>query len=118
VTCVRTGVWGVFTPTWEDLVTTCVAPPTTQIPNMVSVLLEARPRTDRISGFLVFGLLYHHTICNSITTEMHTSGVCSNKEARKRLTESNGTPAMDLGDMNVGLKENFFCVLLCDCCFK
>jgi len=27
--------------------------------------------------------------------------VRSNKEARKRLTESNGTPAMDLGHMNV-----------------
>jgi len=27
--------------------------------------------------------------------------VCSNKEARKRLTESNGTPAMDLRHMNV-----------------
>jgi len=27
--------------------------------------------------------------------------VCSNKEARKRLSESNGTPAMDLGHMNV-----------------
>jgi len=26
--------------------------------------------------------------------------VCSNKEARKRLTESNGTPAMDFGPMN------------------
>ena len=26
--------------------------------------------------------------------------VCSNKEARKRLTESNGTSAMDLGHMN------------------
>jgi len=30
--------------------------------------------------------------------------VCSNKEARKRLTESNGTPAMDLGHMDVVLK--------------
>ena len=30
--------------------------------------------------------------------------VCSNKEARKRLTDSNGTPAMDLGHMNVVLK--------------
>ena len=30
--------------------------------------------------------------------------VRSNKEARKRLTESNGTPAMDLGHMNVILK--------------
>jgi len=28
--------------------------------------------------------------------------VRSNKVARKRLTESNGTPAMDLGHMNVG----------------
>jgi len=30
--------------------------------------------------------------------------VCSNKEARKRLAESNGTPAMDLRHMNVVLK--------------
>jgi len=30
--------------------------------------------------------------------------VRSNKEAWKRLTESNGTPAMDLGHMNVVLK--------------
>ena len=30
--------------------------------------------------------------------------VCSKKEAQKRLTESNGTPAMDLGHMNVVLK--------------
>jgi len=29
--------------------------------------------------------------------------VCSNKEARKRLTESNGTPAMDLGHKNLFL---------------
>jgi hypothetical protein len=28
--------------------------------------------------------------------------VRSNKVARERLTESNGTPAMDLGHMNVG----------------
>jgi len=30
--------------------------------------------------------------------------VCSNKVAWKRLTESNSTPAMDLGHMNVVLK--------------
>jgi len=30
--------------------------------------------------------------------------VCSDKEARKRLTESNGTPAIDLGHLNVILK--------------
>jgi len=44
--------------------------------------------------------------------------VCSNKEARKRLTESNGTPAMDLGPMNAVLKEYYFYVLFHDCCFE
>ena len=34
--------------------------------------------------------------------EERTQAVCSNKVARKRLTESNGTPVMDLGHMNVG----------------
>ena len=33
-----------------------------------------------------------------------TQVLCSNKEARKRLTESNGTPAMDLDHMNIVLK--------------
>ena len=33
--------------------------------------------------------------------------VCSNKEARKRLTESNGTPAMDPGHMNIDLTYTF-----------
>jgi len=43
--------------------------------------------------------------------------VCSDKEARKRLTESNGTPAMDLGPMNVVLKGIIF--MFCDdCCFE
>ena len=32
-----------------------------------------------------------------------TQLVCSSKEAQKRLTESNGTPAMDLGHMHVVL---------------
>ena len=55
-------------------------------------------------GFVMpIGLLCHHTASNPITAEMHTSGV-QNKEARKRLTESNGTPAMDLRHMNVVLK--------------
>ena len=31
----------------------------------------------------------------------------SNKEARKRLTESNGTPAMDLGHMDIDLTYTF-----------
>ena len=32
-----------------------------------------------------------------------TQVVCSNKEAQKRLTESNGTPAKDPGHMNLDL---------------
>jgi len=44
--------------------------------------------------------------------------VRSKKEARKRLTESNGTPAMDLGLMNVVLKEYHFYLLFYDCCFE
>jgi len=31
-----------------------------------------------------------------------TQVVCSNKVSRSRLAESNGTPAMDLGQMNIG----------------
>ena len=45
---------------------------------------------------------------NSITTQMHTY---NKKEARKRLTESNGTPAMDFGHMNVVLKW-CICILI------
>jgi len=44
--------------------------------------------------------------------------VRSNKEARKRLTESNGTPAMDLGLMNVVFKKYYLYVLFDDCCFE
>ena len=44
--------------------------------------------------------------------------VCSNKEARKCLTESNGISAMDLRPMNVVLKGCYFSVLFDDCCFE
>jgi len=53
--------------------------------------------------FLVFGLLCRHTDSNQLQQRC-IQVECSNKEARKRLTESNGTPAMDLGHMNVVLK--------------
>ena len=53
--------------------------------------------------FFGFGLLCSHTASNPITTEMHQV-VFSNKEALKCLTESKGTPAMDLGHFNDGLK--------------
>jgi len=42
-----------------------------------------------------------------------TQVVCSNKEAWKRLTESNSTPAMDLGHVNVVLKW-YICMLVVD----
>jgi len=46
-------------------------------------------------------------VCNVATQlatpvhQMRIHVVRSNKVARKRLTESNGTPAMDLGPMNI-----------------
>jgi len=67
--------------------------------------------------FLGFGLLCRHTASNPITTRC-IQVVCSNKEAQKHLTESNGTPVMDLGPMNVVLKEYYFYVLFHDCCFE
>jgi len=58
--------------------------------------------------FLVFGFWF--LVCYA-TTQLATplqqrrmQVVRSNKVARKRLTESNGTPAIDLRQMNVGLK--------------
>ena len=44
--------------------------------------------------------------------------VCSNKVARKRLAESNGTPAMDLGHKDVVLKYYYFDFFFYDCCFE
>ena len=44
-----------------------------------------------------------------IHTHIHKV-VCSNREAQKRPAESNGTPAMDLGHMNVLLEVVFMCV--------
>jgi len=43
-------------------------------------------------------------IATQVATQLHQRRiqlVRSNKVARKRLTESNGTPPMDLGHMNV-----------------
>jgi len=67
--------------------------------------------------FLVFGLLYHHIVINKLRQRC-IQVVCSNKEARKRLTESNDTPAMDLGPMNVVLKGYYAYVLFDDCCYE
>jgi len=68
--------------------------------------------TRDLSFFLFLVLICYHNlgfwflVCYAATqlaTQLQQrciQVVCSNKEARKRLTESNGTPAMDLGHMN------------------
>ena len=54
----------------------------------------------------VFGFWF--LVCDAATQlatqlpQRYIQVVHCNKAARKRLTESNGTPAMDLGRMNVG----------------
>jgi len=44
--------------------------------------------------------------------------VCSNKEARKRLTESNGTPAKDLGPVNIDRRIHSHIVFEVDICIR
>ena len=54
-----------------------------------------------------FFLIVIVIVATQIALVLHqerTQVVCSNKEAWKRLSESNGTPAMDFGHMNVVLK--------------
>jgi len=56
-------------------------------------------------GLQVFGLVCY--VATQLAIQLHQTRiqvVRSNKVARKRLTESNGTPAMDLGHMIVVLK--------------
>jgi len=68
-------------------------------------------------GFLVF-------VCNAATQlatqlpQRRIQVVHSNEVFRKRLTESNGTPAMDLGHMNVVLRYYYFYVLFYYWCFE
>jgi c-di-AMP phosphodiesterase-like protein len=58
----------------------------------------------------VFVFVFFLCLCFAATQlarQLHqerTQVVCSNKEAWKRLSESNGTPVMDFGHMNVVLK--------------
>ena len=68
-----------------------------------------RPGTPSCPWFLVFGLLCRRTAWQLATQlqQRCIQVVCSNKEARKRLTESNGTPAMDPGHIYVVLKKIF-----------
>jgi len=57
--------------------------------------------------FPVFWFLVYCTTTQLATPlhQRHIQVVRSNKVARKRLTESNGTPAMDLGHTNVGWSD-------------
>jgi len=53
------------------------------------------------------GILFKCFAATQLALQLHQEQaqvVCSHKEACKRLTESNGTPAIDLGRMNVVLK--------------
>jgi len=58
-----------------------------------------RQLNQEINFFLIFGLSCCHTACQLATPlqQRRIQVVRSNKVARKRLTESNGTPAMDFG---------------------
>jgi len=59
-------------------------------------------------------LVCHASTVTQLATPLqqrHIQVVRSNKVVRKRLTESNGTPAMDHGHMNVGWSESSICML-------
>jgi len=76
--------------------------------------------------FVCFDFGFWFLVCYS-TTQLATQlqqaerciqVVCSNEEARKRLTESSGTPAMDPGHIYVVSKYHCFDVLVYYCCFE
>jgi len=57
-----------------------------------------------LSFFLWFFGLYAATQLATLLPQRRIQVVRNDKAVRKRLTESNGTPAMDLGHMNAVLK--------------
>jgi len=67
------------------------------------------PAEGSVSQYFWFLVCYAATQLATQLQQTCTQVVCSNKEARKRLTESNrdGTSAMDHGHMNAVLKETF-----------
>ena len=72
-----------------------------------------------VSFFLVFFLVcFAATQLATQIPQICVQVICSNKVARKRLTESKGIPAMDLGHMNAVSKQYYFHVLFYDCCFE
>jgi len=68
-------------------------------------VLAPKHKNSRLSVFgFWFVMPYAATQLPRQLHQTRIQVVRSNKEARKRLTESKGTPAMDLGHMNVVLK--------------
>ena len=61
-------------------------------------------RKRKHKGFFWFLVCYAATQLATQLPQRRIQVVRSNKVARKRLTESNGTPTMDLRHMNVVLK--------------
>jgi len=70
--------------------------------NLVSFFLASLP-SPRHDDFWVL-VCYAATQLATQAQQRRIQVVRSNKVARKRLTKSNGTPAMDLGHFNVVLK--------------
>jgi len=73
--------------------------------NMAISIQTYKQTRNRTKHFLFWFLVCY--AATQLASQLHQTRVQvmrSNKGARKRLTESNGTPAMDLGCMNVVLK--------------
>jgi len=85
-----------FPPFWSSFLS----------PFLKIVSTGPRSHEHRDSFFFFFSLLCRHTASPPIASRTHTDGLqyYGNKEDQKRLTSSNGTPALDLGHMNVALK--------------
>ena len=82
-------------------------------------VFRRRPRRYSLAAWpsrFWFLVCYAATSLTLQAQQEHIHVVCSGRVARKRPTESNGTPAMDIGHINIILKW-FMCVKLCLCMF-
>ena len=71
-------------------------------------------RTGLSPRFFLFHVLPPQSSVVALQVQQECMQVeCSNKEAQKRPTKSNSTPAMDLGHVNVVLKW-YICMLVVD----
>ena len=80
---------------------------------------ETRSRDDELHKFFFWFLVcYAATQLATPLQQRRIQVVRSDKVARKRLTESNGTRAMDLGHMNVVLIYCYYYIWFYDWCFE